>query len=1314
MKRIIRKGASLILFMAMVINSFSYLPIYAQENNVGNEDTTTQIEDSENNAEESISSEDTLSPEEGEGSISMNEESAEETKTSDNVVIADEEPIPAPVPGDTSLVNYFYVGYPYLQAPSTQEFVLSFGNGTENISKIVLKYQKDNGNLVELQSSKQSGELYVFEKEFAESDSGTYKVIGFSYYIDSQEYTIDFSDLEMDVRFGVNQEYDGFGENEGYAIDSNGNEVEESTANDESMTKEIESSVVSLDGSNVSNTEDLVESVLKNNVQTPQTNSRMKRSITTYSESNPLVICIDPGHGGSESGTVVVDGSLEKNMNLKIAMYLKEELEQYKNVKVVMTRTSDVYVSLQDRARIAANAGATALVSIHINATGWGTQSSISGAEVYYPHANYNAAVSETGKNLAQNILNELVGLGLNNLGIKVKYVYDTNTGQPAHDPAYDYPDGSVGDYYGVIRYSKELGVAGIIVEHAMSDNWNDFNNFLSSDAKLKNLGVADATGIAKAFGLSKVNYKEIDELANLNKDVLSDGTYSILTELNTTKCIGVENQSFEQNTAIEITDSNGNKSNLWYVSHDKQGYVLLKNALTNLYMGISQSTQKGKVIQTSDNTSRNSKWIAINENGKIKLLSATNDALCLDVPASNTSTGTNLIIYQKGTGNNQYFKFNKENYEEVNIDDLAQENINLFKDGTYEMYNMINTEHSLGLNLDNKKYPEINGNKNNEHGWRIIHDSQGFVMFENVQTGKVLDISSGKIFSGNKVILYNKQNSKNQKWVITRNKNSYSIISAMNPNIVMAISENSLVIQVSNNSLEQKWMLNSYIPIKEEDELANQNRNVLQDGTYAIETSLAKDKVLDVSSESKEENAKVILYERTGGSNQYWIVSHDSKGYVTFTNKNSGKKLGIIGSKAVKSSTIGQQGNSQESTKWIVVPNGNGYRIVSGMDSRYSIDLAQEQTANKSRVILYENSAGGNQKWNFKKVQDTQLTLDELANQNRNVLQDGTYAIETSLAKDKVLDVSSESKEENAKVILYERTGGSNQYWIVSHDSKGYVTFTNKNSGKKLGIIGSKAVKSSTIGQQGNSQESTKWIVVPNGNGYRIVSGMDSRYSIDLAQEQTANKSRVILYENSAGGNQKWNFKTINIDSSNGYLIMGSSNITASQLVRYYNTYKGSASYDKFSGDNSKYNGVLAKGGASTIEEFCQIYYEECLAEGVKPEVAFAQSMLETGFLKFGGDVLPNQYNFAGLGATGNGVHGNSFSSVRIGIRAHIQHLKCYASTAPLNQEKVDPRWSDSLRGKAPTVEKLQGTWATSTTYASSLLKAIEKIKTV
>ncbi|MDY5232846.1 MAG: RICIN domain-containing protein [Faecalicoccus sp.] len=1008
MKNIIRKGAALILFMAMVTNCFSALPIYAQEDNVNSGETITEIENFENNEEESISSEDVSLPEENENNIPEKDQITHDTQIQDNEVVEDKEEVSTPIPGDTSLVNYFYVGYPYLQAPASQEFVLSFGTGTENISRIVLKYQKDNGNLIELESSRQSEELYVFKKDFTESDKGTYKVIGFSYFVDSQEYTISFSDLEMDVRFGVNQEYDGYGENEGYTIDENGNEVEESNEINDSMAQAIESSVVSLDGSNVASTEDLVESVLKENVQTPQNNSRRKRSITTYSENNPLVICIDPGHGGSESGTVVVDGSLEKNMNLKIAMYLKEELEQYKNVKVVMTRTSDVYVSLQDRAKIAANAGATALVSIHINATGWGTQSSVSGAEVYYPHANYNAAVSETGKNLAQNILNELVGLGLNNLGIKVKYVYDTNTGEPAHDPAYDYPDGSVGDYYGVIRYSKELGVAGIIVEHAMSDNWNDFNNFLSSDAKLKNLGVADATGIAKAFGLSKISREDIDQLAQENKDILKDGTYVIQSRVN-------------------------------------------------------------------------SKYV-------------------VDVTSASTENAANVQLYQ-------------QNYTDA-------------------------------------------------QGWRVSHDTQGYVTFTNVNSGKVLDVDSAR---------------------------------------------------ATNYQNVQQYASN---------------------GTYA--------------------------------------------------------------------------------QKWIVIKDGSSYKIVSALNSDYVLDLSAGIAKNEQNIQLYQSNNSVAQRWAFSSYKTFEDQMDKLAEQNKSLMDDGYYRIKSRGNLNYSLTVNVGSS--NSNVFLYQN-GEESQIWHLTHDKQGYVTLVNVLTGKALDVKDGVANNSQKVQQYiPNQSKAQKWIVKKDESGSLVIlSGLNMDYVLDVSNAVYSNNSNVQLYIANGTNAQSWVFEKIDYDPSNQeYTIMGVSNITASNLVRYYNTYKGSTSYDKFSGDNSKYNGVLAKGGASTIEEFCQIYYEECLAEGVKPEVAFAQSMLETGFLKFGGDVLPNQYNFAGLGATGNGVHGNSFSSVRIGIRAHIQHLKCYASTAPLNQEKVDPRWSDSLRGKAPTVEKLQGTWATSTTYASSLLKAIERIKTI
>ena len=158
-------------------------------------------------------------------------------------------------------------------------------------------------------------------------------------------------------------------------------------------------------------------------------------------------------------------------------------------------------------------------------------------------------------------------------------------------------------------------------------------------------------------------------------------------------------------------------------------------------------------------------------------------------------------------------------------------------------------------------------------------------------------------------------------------------------------------------------------------------------------------------------------------------------------------------------------------------------------------------------------------------------------------------------------------------------------------------------------------------------------------------------------------------------------------------------------------------SSYDKYT-KVSGYNGVLAKGGAKTITEFCQIYIEEAKAEGVKAEVAFTQAMLETGFLKFGGDVKPDQYNFAGLGATGGGVAGNSFKDVRTGIRAQIQHLKCYASTEGLKNACVDPRWSNSLRGKAPYVEWLSipnnpyGTgWAADAKYAEKIVSYITSL---
>ncbi len=67
---------------------------------------------------------------------------------------------------------------------------------------------------------------------------------------------------------------------------------------------------------------------------------------------------------------------------------------------------------------------------------------------------------------------------------------------------------------------------------------------------------------------------------------------------------------------------------------------------------------------------------------------------------------------------------------------------------------------------------------------------------------------------------------------------------------------------------------------------------------------------------------------------------------------------------------------------------------------------------------------------------------------------------------------------------------------------------------------------------------------------------------------------------------------------------------------------------------------------------------------------MAFTQAMKETGFLRYGGAVKIEQYNFAGIGATDDGGTPASFESVRLGVRAQVQNLKAYASSESLNNE--------------------------------------------
>ncbi len=119
------------------------------------------------------------------------------------------------------------------------------------------------------------------------------------------------------------------------------------------------------------------------------------------------------------------------------------------------------------------------------------------------------------------------------------------------------------------------------------------------------------------------------------------------------------------------------------------------------------------------------------------------------------------------------------------------------------------------------------------------------------------------------------------------------------------------------------------------------------------------------------------------------------------------------------------------------------------------------------------------------------------------------------------------------------------------------------------------------------------------------------------------------------------------------------------------------------------------------TVEQLVQLYYFEADREGIRADIAICQAIKETGTWAYGGDVIPEQNNYCGLGTTGGGVKGEFFATPQLGVRAHIQHLLSYTSKRPPKVDIVDPRYElikkfrPQIFGKLTKWTDLNGVWA-------------------
>ena len=246
-----------------------------------------------------------------------------------------------------------------------------------------------------------------------------------------------------------------------------------------------------------------------------------------------FVIVLDPGHDAAHVGSRGY-GLKEEELNMKIALACKAQLEQYDGIKVYLTHNtlacpypgSSSRECLYARPDYAKSLGASLYVSLHNNAG-----SDTSGHEVYYPNDHYVPQFNAQGYNLAQLISNNLTQLGIIDRGV---FTRDSDS-VDLDDENNWYPDGSRADYYAVIRGSKKNGFVGIIVEHAYISNQHDAL-LLSNNEVLNKMGIADANGIAQYYNLSKKNglklssdgnwYMYSDGLVNTDFNGMAENEY--------------------------------------------------------------------------------------------------------------------------------------------------------------------------------------------------------------------------------------------------------------------------------------------------------------------------------------------------------------------------------------------------------------------------------------------------------------------------------------------------------------------------------------------------------------------------------------------------------------------------------------------------------------------------------------------------------------------------------------------------------------------------------------------------------------------
>lgn len=310
---------------------------------------------------------------------------------------------------------------------------------------------------------------------------------------------------------------------------------------------------------------------------------------------------------------------------------------------------------------------------------------------------------------------------------------------------------------------------------------------------------------------------QSMDDFAAVNRDVLSDGTYTFASALSGRRLIEIGGASSSDGASAQTYSDNGTSAQRWRVSHDAKGYVVLLNANSGKSLDIASGSSRpgARVQQYASNGSRAQRWVAVKNGDGVVLHSAVADGIVLDIPSGRAANGVALQTWTaNGSAAQRWIATN----ETTTIAELAKANVNTLPDGIYGLASGVGFGKLLDVengSSNNGANVQIYGNNHTSaQRWQVTHDANGFVTLINVASGKALDVASGVATNGANVQQYAPNGSAAQKWVAVKSADGKSFVlhSALNVNLVVDVAAGSnanganVQIYRANGSKAQTW----------------------------------------------------------------------------------------------------------------------------------------------------------------------------------------------------------------------------------------------------------------------------------------------------------------------------------------------------------------------------------------------------------------------------------------------------------------------------------------------------------------------------